>query len=219
MVAQRRTRAVSGRCTCSCPGNTRTSRPRLVSSTRCTTPTSTRSPDPCASTSSTRHGARCSVRALLCVRRAAACALDGVGPSFSGASLLRVARTPRSHLPACLLVALPRCASLGLAPDLVNVFSVFLPQLLRYPNPTDPLNGEAAALLLRDPKSYSAKVKGPSTVSCDHREPRRPDLTVAPRACGPMHPPLAHPRAGVACAAATSPPLVHIRFVSRVQST
>merc|ERR1712196_551749 len=38
--------------------------------------------------------------------------------------------------------------------DLVNVFSVFLPQLLRYPNPSDPLNGEAAALLLKDPKSY-----------------------------------------------------------------
>ncbi|KAG7007625.1 hypothetical protein G7Y79_00009g027340 [Physcia stellaris] len=33
------------------------------------------------------------------------------------------------------------------------------PQLLRYPNPTDPLNGEAAALLMRDPKTYEAKVK------------------------------------------------------------
>ncbi|CAO1623906.1 unnamed protein product [Parajaminaea phylloscopi] len=43
--------------------------------------------------------------------------------------------------------------------DLVNVFEVFLPQLLRYPNPTDPLNGEAASLLMRDPKSYDAKVK------------------------------------------------------------
>ncbi|CAN9186278.1 unnamed protein product [Alternaria alternata] len=27
------------------------------------------------------------------------------------------------------------------------------------PNPTDPLNGEAAALLMREPKSYDAKVK------------------------------------------------------------
>ena len=44
--------------------------------------------------------------------------------------------------------------------DMINIFEVFLPQLLRYPNPTDPLNGEAAALLMRDPKTYEAKVKG-----------------------------------------------------------
>ena len=44
--------------------------------------------------------------------------------------------------------------------DMINIFEVFLPQLLRYPNPTDPLNGEAAALLMRDSKSYDAKVKG-----------------------------------------------------------
>ncbi|KAK5710604.1 ubiquitin-conjugating enzyme E2 H [Elasticomyces elasticus] len=43
--------------------------------------------------------------------------------------------------------------------DMVNIFEVFLPQLLRYPNPTDPLNGEAAALMMRDAKSYEAKVK------------------------------------------------------------
>ena len=43
--------------------------------------------------------------------------------------------------------------------DLVNVFEVFLPQLLLYPNPTDPLNGEAAALLMRDPSAYASKVK------------------------------------------------------------
>ncbi|KAJ9080976.1 ubiquitin-conjugating enzyme E2 H [Entomophthora muscae] len=40
-----------------------------------------------------------------------------------------------------------------------NIFEVFLPQLLRYPNPTDPLNGEAAALLMRDAASYDVKVK------------------------------------------------------------
>lgn len=44
--------------------------------------------------------------------------------------------------------------------DMINIFEVFLPQLLRYPNPTDPLNGEAAALMMRDPKTYELKVKG-----------------------------------------------------------
>ncbi|KAJ3337045.1 Ubiquitin-conjugating enzyme E2 8 [Gonapodya sp. JEL0774] len=43
--------------------------------------------------------------------------------------------------------------------DMINIFEVFIPQLLRYPNPTDPLNGEAAALLMREPQSYEAKVK------------------------------------------------------------
>lgn len=42
----------------------------------------------------------------------------------------------------------------------MNVFEVFLPQLLLYPNPTDPLNGEAAALLMREPETYKKKVKG-----------------------------------------------------------
>lgn len=44
--------------------------------------------------------------------------------------------------------------------DMINIFEVFLPQLLRYPNPSDPLNGDAAAVLLRDPKKYDAKVRG-----------------------------------------------------------
>lgn len=44
--------------------------------------------------------------------------------------------------------------------DLVNVFEVFLPQLLLYPNPSDPLNGEAAALMMRDRVAYEQRVKG-----------------------------------------------------------
>ncbi len=53
--------------------------------------------------------------------------------------------------------------------DMINIFEVFLPQLLRYPNPTDPLNGEAAALLMREPKSYEVKVKGERAITLNGR--------------------------------------------------
>ncbi|KAK4747306.1 hypothetical protein SAY87_026343 [Trapa incisa] len=43
--------------------------------------------------------------------------------------------------------------------DLLNVFEVFLPQLLLYPNPSDPLNDDAASLLMTDQKQYNLKVK------------------------------------------------------------
>ncbi|CBZ56040.1 Ubiquitin carrier protein, related [Neospora caninum Liverpool] len=43
--------------------------------------------------------------------------------------------------------------------SLVNVFEVFLPQLLTYPNPTDPLNSEAASLMSRDKRLYEEKVR------------------------------------------------------------
>ena len=43
--------------------------------------------------------------------------------------------------------------------DLVNVFAQFLPQLLLYPNPADPLNRLAAQLLLKDPKAYQQRVQ------------------------------------------------------------
>jgi len=43
--------------------------------------------------------------------------------------------------------------------ELLNIFETFLPQLLLYPNPADPLNGEAAALLMTSPDEYKARVK------------------------------------------------------------
>ncbi|KAK7318207.1 hypothetical protein RJT34_02906 [Clitoria ternatea] len=43
--------------------------------------------------------------------------------------------------------------------DLENVFSVFLPQLLLYPNPNDPMNTDAASLMLGEPATYEQNVK------------------------------------------------------------
>ncbi|GFP88906.1 ubiquitin-conjugating enzyme e2 5 [Phtheirospermum japonicum] len=43
--------------------------------------------------------------------------------------------------------------------DLLNVFEAFLPQLLLYPNPDDPLNKGAGWQMWRDRSAYEKKVK------------------------------------------------------------
>eukprot|EP00746_Dinoflagellata_sp_MGD_P018540 gnl/MRDRNA2_/MRDRNA2_142997_c0_seq1.p1 gnl/MRDRNA2_/MRDRNA2_142997_c0~~gnl/MRDRNA2_/MRDRNA2_142997_c0_seq1.p1 ORF type:complete len:194 (+),score=24.17 gnl/MRDRNA2_/MRDRNA2_142997_c0_seq1:95-676(+) len=43
--------------------------------------------------------------------------------------------------------------------SLANVFQMFLPQLLTYPNVSDPLNSQAAILWMKDRSQYEEKVK------------------------------------------------------------
>ncbi|GME89305.1 unnamed protein product [[Candida] boidinii] len=43
--------------------------------------------------------------------------------------------------------------------DMFNIFDTFLPQLLGYPNASDPLNSDASSLYTRDQDGYLRKVK------------------------------------------------------------
>ena len=44
--------------------------------------------------------------------------------------------------------------------ELINIFEVFLPQLLLYPNDADPLNNNAASLRMKDIKKFEIMVIG-----------------------------------------------------------
>ena len=64
------------------------------------------------------------------------------------------------YFPSSRVFRINHASLYAILSDLVNVFEVFLPQLLLYPNPSDPLNGEAAALMMRDRVAYDQRVKG-----------------------------------------------------------
>ena len=130
MARQRHLRVACGRSTSNSPTSTRTNPLALALLIAFSTPTSTN----CKSTPKRRHTVRVVYRAgrtkMEFAARSGSVCLDVINQTWSPMF------------------------------DMINIFEVFLPQLLRYPNPTAPLNGEAAALLMREPKSYDAKVKG-----------------------------------------------------------
>jgi ubiquitin-conjugating enzyme E2 H len=54
--------------------------------------------------------------------------------------------------------------------SLLNIYEMFLPQLLTYPNPDDPLNREAALLYKTNRRVYASKVKEYIVKYCELNE-------------------------------------------------
>lgn len=61
-------------------------------------------------------------------------------------------------LQPCLIVSFATLCFSHFHSDLVNAFKVFLPHLIVDPNASAPLNGDAAALTMRDRAACESKV-------------------------------------------------------------
>lgn len=61
-------------------------------------------------------------------------------------------------LQPCLIISFAILGFSHFLSDLVNAFEVFLPHLIIDPNASDPLDGDAAALMMRDRAAYELKV-------------------------------------------------------------